>query len=79
MKTDCQTRCIATWISGFLDTPWSPSGWRGVDGWQSACEHGHLPPRWRADLQVATQAGGVRASRALTDPLQLGDKVFGRR
>ena len=34
----------ATWISGFLDTP-APSGWRGVDGWQSACEHAHLPPR----------------------------------
>ena len=33
------------------------------------------PGRWWPDLQVATQAGGVRASRALTDPLQLRDKV----
>ena len=82
MKADCQTRCIATWISGFLDTP-APNGWRGVDGWQSACEHAHLPPRQVVARPPsscpATQAGGVRASRALTDPLQLGDKVFGRR
>ena len=60
-------------------TPW----WQGVDGWQGASELAQMPPRQgvgRPPTTASRHPGAqVRASRALTDPLQLGDNVFDKR